>query len=147
MYNSDLEVCNKEKKKRKRREDQHSPLRWVMVTFSRTGSSVISIPNRCLSSRWACSKTSLNCREPCSPSTLALMSLRRIGSREYSLEIARRTSFLTIASVLVGALGPSSSLSAVDGSDSSLCLLRRRALGVLVSGSGLDWGLMLAGFL
>ena len=117
---------------KKSKTESDSPRRWVMVTFSRAGNSVISIPKRCLISRCAWSKTSLNCREPCSPSTLALMSLRRIGSREYSLAMASRTNFLTIASVLVGALGPSSSLSgAGDESLSSLCLLRRRALGVV----------------
>lgn len=70
------------------------------------------------------------------------MSLRRIGSREYSLAMASRTIFFTIASVLVGALGPSSSLSGADDeSVSSLCLLRRRAFGVdSVSDAALLWG-------
>lgn len=118
--------------------ESNSPRRWLMVTFSRAGNSLISIPKRCLISRCAWSKTSLNCREPCSPSTLALISLRRIGSREYSLARASRTNFLTIASVLVGALGSSSSLDAAgDEAGSSVCLLRR-ALGVTsVSGASL----------
>ena len=57
--------------------------------------------------------------------------------------MASRTIFFTIASVLVGALGPSSSLSGADDeSDSSLCLLRRRALGVdSISDSAGLWGL------
>lgn len=38
---------------RKAKTESNSPRRWVMVTFSRAGNSVISIPNRCLSSRCA----------------------------------------------------------------------------------------------
>lgn len=66
-----------------------------------------------------------------------LMSVRRIGRREYSLDRASRTIFLIIASVLVGALGPSS-LSEGGGEESCL---RRRA-GVSGSEPVLDWGLL-----
>lgn len=81
----------------------HPPLRWLMVTFSFPGSSTISIPNRFLRTVCASSKTALNRRDPCSPKTFALISVRRIGCREYSLANARRTIFLTITSTIVGA--------------------------------------------
>jgi hypothetical protein len=68
------------------------------------------------------------------------MSLRRIGSREYSLAMASRTILLTIASVLVGALGSSSSLFDADESGSSLCLIRRRAFGVDSVSEAAFWG-------
>jgi hypothetical protein len=59
-----------------------------------------------------------------------------MGRREYSLAIANRTSFLTIASVLEGALGPPSSLSEAGGD--VLCLWRR-GLGRPAGESGFVW--------
>lgn len=89
----------------------NSPLRWLTVTFSFPGNSAICIPNRARSSFCAPSKTALNCLDPCSPNTLVLISVRRTTCREYSLASARRTSFFTITSRLLGALVPSSSSS------------------------------------
>ena len=97
----------------------NSPLRWLTVTFSFPGNSAICIPNRARSSFCAPSKTALNCLDPCSPNTLALISVRRITCREYSLASARRTSFFTITSRLLGALVPSSSSSSLSSSSSS----------------------------
>lgn len=94
---------------------QNSPRRCVIVVFSRAGSSVISTPNISRSSRCALSKTVLNCRVPCSPRTLALMSARRIGRREYSLDSARRTIFWIIA--FVEDAGPASSDISASGDE------------------------------
>lgn len=96
------------------RIESNSPRRCAMVVFSRAGSSVISIPNFSRSSSCALSKTVLNCREPCSPSTLALISARRIGRREYSLESARRTIFWIIAFADDAGWSVSSDISAGD---------------------------------
>lgn len=97
----------------------NSPLRWLTVTFSFPGNSTICIPNRARNSFCAPSKIALNCLDPCSPNTLALISVRRITCREYSLASARRTSFFTITSRLLGALVPSSSSSSSLSSSSS----------------------------
>ena len=88
-----------------------SPLRWLTVTFSFPGNSAICNPNRERSSFCAPSKIALNCLDPCSPNTFVLISVRRITCREYSLASARRTSFFTITSRLLGALVSSSSSS------------------------------------
>ncbi|EZF10462.1 hypothetical protein H112_08283 [Trichophyton rubrum D6] len=74
----------------------HSPLLWLIVTFSLPGCSTICIPNTSFKVFCASRKTSLKCRDPPSPRTLADMSALRMGWREYSLAKASRTSFFTI---------------------------------------------------
>lgn len=71
--------------------------RSLRLVFSFEGSSTNCMPNMSLSVRCAEANTFLKDR-PCafeSLKTLADMSLRRSGVREYSVDSARRTSFLT----------------------------------------------------